>query len=143
MASPRPRGVDPPLQVSILSQSANLIVSIHTALDDGQLMRLQRELIDTIGRQRSRGVVIDVAAIDVLDSFAVRTLTDLSHMARLRGAETVVVGIAAEVAMAMVRLSLRTGDLRTALDLEEGIELLSRINNHPSGAAGDRPRSRP
>ena len=143
MASPRPPGLEPPLQVSILSQGANLIVSIHTALDDGQLMRLQRELIDTIGRQRSRGVVIDVAAIDVLDSFAVRTLTDLSHMARLRGAETVVVGIAAEVAMAMVRLSLRTGDLRTALDLEEGIELLSRINNHPSGAAGDQPHGHP
>lgn len=143
MASPRAPGLEPPLQVSILSQGANLIVSIHTALDDGQLVRLQRELIDTVGRQRARGVVIDVAAVDVLDSFAVRTLTDLAYMARLRGAETVVVGIAAEVAMAMVRLSLRTGDLRTALDLEEGIELLATITDVPGGAGSHRPRSHP
>lgn len=93
-----------PLRVSILSQGSYLIASIHTALDDGQLLRFQRDLIDRIGSQRARGVVIDVAALDVLDSFGSRTLRDIARMSRLRGAETVIVGIAPELAVSMVRL---------------------------------------
>jgi rsbT antagonist protein RsbS len=69
-------------------------------------------------------VVIDVAALDVLDSFATRTLRDIGEMARLRGAATVIVGIQPEVAFAMVRLGLHTGWVSTALDLEEGLALL-------------------
>ena len=56
-----------PLRVSILTQGSYLIASIHTALDDGQLVRFQRDLIERIGAQRSRGVIIDVAALDVLE----------------------------------------------------------------------------
>lgn len=74
-----------PLPASILTQGPNLIVSIHTALDDEQLMRLQKDLLDRVGLQRSRGILIDVAAVDVLDSFAARTLGNLAYMARLRG----------------------------------------------------------
>ncbi|HEX5919568.1 MAG TPA: STAS domain-containing protein [Nocardioides sp.] len=113
-----------PLPASILSQGPNLIVSIHAALDDEQLVRLQRELLERIGRDRSRGILIDVAALDVLDSFAGRTLADLAYMAQLRGARTVVVGIAPDVAMALVRLGVRIPLTQTALDLEEGLEWL-------------------
>jgi len=113
-----------PLPASILSQGPNLIVSIHAALDDEQLVRLQRDLLDRVGQNRSRGVLIDVAALDVLDSFAARTLGDLSYMAGLRGARTVVVGIAPEVAMALVRLAVRMPLTQTALDLEEGLAWL-------------------
>ncbi len=113
-----------PIPASILSQGPNLIVSIHTALDDEQLTRLQRDLLDRVGRERAKGIIIVVAAVDVLDSFAARTLADLAHMARLRGAETVVVGIAPDVAMAMVRLAVRMPLIRTALDLEEGLQCL-------------------
>jgi len=109
----------------VLSQGGNLIVSIHTALDDEQLTLLQRDLLDRVGRERSRGILIDVAAVDVLDSFAVRTLTDLAYMARLRGAQTVVVGIGPEVAMAMVRVAVDMPLVRTALDLEEGLQCLA------------------
>ena len=116
-------GLAEPLRVSILSQGSYLIASIHTALDDGQLLRFQRDLIDRIGTQRARGVVIDVAALDVLDSFGSRTLRDIARMSRLRGAETVIVGIAPELAICMVRLGLHL-DLPTALDLEEGLALL-------------------
>jgi rsbT antagonist protein RsbS len=114
-----------PLPASILSQGRNLIVSIHAALDDEQLVRLQRELLDRVGRNRSRGVLIDVAALDVLDSFAARTLGDLAYMAGLRGARTVVVGIAPEVAMALVRLAVHMPLTQTALDLEEGLAWLA------------------
>ena len=114
-----------PLPASILTQGPNLIVSIHTALDDEQLMRLQKDLLDRVGLQRSRGILIDVAAVDVLDSFAASTLGNLAYMARLRGAETVIVGIAPEVAMAMVQMAVQMPWVRTALDLEEGLQCLS------------------
>jgi len=116
-------GPSEPLRVSILTQGPYLIASIHTALDDSQLVRFQRDLIDLIGRQRARGVVIDVAALDVLDSFGSRTLRDIARMSRLRGAETVIVGLAPALAIAMVRLGLHL-DLPTALDLEEGLVYL-------------------
>jgi rsbT antagonist protein RsbS len=109
-----------PLRVSILTQGPYLIASIHTALDDSQLTRFQHDLIERIGAQRARGVIIDVAALDVLDSFGSRTLRDIARMSRLRGAETVIVGIAPELAISMVRLGLHL-DLPTALDLEEGL----------------------
>jgi rsbT antagonist protein RsbS len=113
-----------PLRVSILAQGPYLIASIHTALDDDQLQRFQRKLIDEIGERRARGVIIDVAALDVLDSFGSRTLRDLGQVARLRGAETVVVGIQPEVAFAMVRFGVTLDSMHTALDLEEGLALL-------------------
>jgi hypothetical protein len=63
--------------------------------------------MEQVGRQRSRGIIIEVGAVDVLDSFAARTLGDLARRAKLRGADTVVVGIAPEVAMAMVHMAIR------------------------------------
>ena len=123
-----------PALVSILRQGAYLVASVHTALDDSQMLRFQHDLIQRIGTERSRGVIIDVAALDVLDSFATSTLRDIGDMARLRGAATVVVGIQPDVAMAMVRLGLRTGVLETALDLEEGLALLGdRVAGSPAG----------
>lgn len=121
-----------PLRVSILTQGRYLIASIHTALDDGQLLRFRHDLLEQIGRQRARGVIIDVAALDVIDSFACDTLRTITEVARLRGAETVVVGIQPDVALAMVRLGVAVGTLTTALDLEEG---MARLEVLTSGAA--------
>lgn len=115
---------DGPRLFSILRQSSYLIASIHTALDDSQLMRFKEDLVQRIGHDRARGVVVDVAALDVLDSYASRTLRDIGEMARLRGAATVIVGIQPEVAFAMVQLGMNTGSVVTALDLEEGIAAL-------------------
>ncbi|MCF6735516.1 STAS domain-containing protein [Blastococcus sp. KM273129] len=114
-----------PRLFSILKQGPTLIASIHTALDDSQLERFREDLVDRIGRDRARGVIIDLAALDVLDSFATRVLRDIAEMARLRGARTVVVGIQPEVAFVIVRLGMDTGSLVTALDLEEGLEHLA------------------
>lgn len=113
-----------PAPVSILRQGPYLVASIHTALDDTQMVRFRNDLIDAIGRQRARGVIIDVAALDVLDSFGSRTLHDIAEMARLRGARTVIVGIQPDVAFAMVRLGMGTGTIPTALDFEEGLAFL-------------------
>jgi rsbT antagonist protein RsbS len=110
--------------VSILRQGSTLIASVHTALDDSELVRFQEDLIGQIGEHRCRGVIIDVAALDVIDSFAALTLRHIAEMARLRGARTVIVGIQPEVAFTMVRLGMGTGGIPTALDLEEGLALL-------------------
>ena len=115
-----------PALVSILRQGSYLIVSIHTALDDSQMVRFQEDLIEQIGEHRSRGVIIDVAALDVIDSFGSRTLRNTAEMARLRGALTVIVGIQPDVASTMVALGMGTGSVYTALDLEEGLEYLDR-----------------
>lgn len=116
-----------PALVSVLRQGSYLIASIHTALDDSEMIRFQEDLIEQIGRYRSRGVVIDVAALDVLDSFGSRTLRNIAEMARLRGAQTVIVGIQPDVAFAMVMLGMGTGSVETALDLEEGLATLDRL----------------
>jgi rsbT antagonist protein RsbS len=114
-----------PALVSILRQGAYLIASIHTALDDAQMVRFQNDLIAQIGEHRSLGIIIDVAALDVLDSFGSRTLRNIAEMARLRGAITVIVGIQPDVAFAMVKLGMGTGPVATALDLEEGLAYLT------------------
>jgi len=116
-----------PALVSILRQGSYLIASIHTALDDSEMLRFQADLIEQIGRYRSRGVIIDVAALDVLDSFGSRTLRNIAEMARLRGALTVIVGIQPDVALAMVMLGMGTGSVDTALDLEEGLAHLNKL----------------
>jgi len=121
-----------PALVSILRQGDHLIASIHTALDDTQMVRFQHDLIDQVGHHRSRGVIIDVAALDVIDSFATSTLRNLAEMARLRGARTVIVGIQPDVAFAMVELGMDTGMVKTALDLEEGLVYLQRTPGPPT-----------
>ena len=109
------------MAVPILKQGPFLIASIQSALTDTDLVQLRDALVGKVGSYRSRGVIVDVTALDVLDSFASRTLRDLAHMVRLRGAETVIVGIQPEVAFTMVRLGLTLEGVATALDLEEGL----------------------
>ncbi len=119
--------------VSILRQGDFLIASIHAALDDTELVRFQEDVIDQIGQFRAHGVIIDVAALDVLDSYGSKALRDLAHMARLRGAATVIVGIQPDVAYSVVQLGMDL-DIRTALDLEQGLNLLESITTgHRAG----------
>ena len=127
-----------PALVSILRQGDTLVASVHTALDDSEMVRFQNDLVRQIGEHRARGVIIDVAALDVIDSFGSRTLRTIADIARLRGAQTVIVGIQPDVAYAMVRLGMGMGEVATALDLEEGLAYLSRLRN-PSPESSTRP----
>ncbi len=128
-----------PALFSILRQGSYLIASIHTALDDSEMVRFQHDLIERIGRDRARGVIVDVGALDVLDSFGSRTLRHIAEMARLRGALPVIVGIQPDVAVAMVMLGMGTGSVPTALDLEEGMAYLDERLAMGSAAAGRPP----
>lgn len=113
------------MEVPILKQGNFLIATIQAALTDADLLQLRTALVQQVVRARSKGVIVDVTSLDVMDSFASRTLRDLAHMIRLRGAETVIVGIQPEVAFAMVQLGLRLEDVATALDLEAGVAYLN------------------
>jgi rsbT antagonist protein RsbS len=112
------------VEVPILKQGPFLIASVQTALHDADLVQLRDAIVEKVGRFRSRGVIVDVTALDVIDSFSTRTLSDMAHMIRLRGANTVIVGIQPEVAFAMVQLGLMLEEVATALDLEEGLAFL-------------------
>jgi rsbT antagonist protein RsbS len=125
--------------VSILRQRPYLVASVHAALDDTEMERFRHDLIDAIGDEHARGVIIDVAALDVLDSFGSRTLREIAEMTRLHGATTVIVGIQPDVALATVSLGMSTGSLQTALDLEEGIDLLDHSTHHVGAGTGRPP----
>jgi rsbT antagonist protein RsbS len=112
------------MPVPILKQGDCLIVSIPAELTDADLLALRAELASRIGGLRVRGLVVDVSALDVLDSFSTRTLIGIAHASKLRGAETVVVGIQPDVAFAMVQLGLSLEGVGTALDLDDGMGLL-------------------
>jgi rsbT antagonist protein RsbS len=114
------------MPVPILKQGAFLIASVQSALTDSDAERLRYDLMERVSRFRALGIIVDVTAIDVMDSFAARSLRTIAHMTRLRGADTVIVGLQPEVAFAMVQLGLAFDDMNTALDLEEGLALLNR-----------------
>ncbi len=112
------------MEVPILKQGPFLIATIQAALSDADLEQLRTALVNQAVRYRSLGVIVDVTAMDVMDSFASRMLLTISRMIRLRGADTVIVGIQPDVAFAMVQLGLTLEDIPTALDLEEGLAYL-------------------
>jgi rsbT antagonist protein RsbS len=119
------------MQVPILKQGSYLIASIQSVLSDADMLQLRDDLANKVGQFRARGVIIDVTVLDVIDSFATRTLRHLAHTLNLRGAETVIVGIQPEVAFAMVQLGLTLEGVGTALDLEEGLAFLNlKLKNH-------------
>jgi rsbT antagonist protein RsbS len=118
------------MQAPILKNGPYLIASLQAELTDTDLLELQDALVEQVGRLRSRGVILDVTTLDVMDSFATRTLRNIVQAVGLRGAEAVIAGIRPEVALAMVQLGLdqRLSHVRTTLDLEEALAMLDRQN---------------
>ncbi len=125
------------MQVPILKQGGILIASIQSALTDSDLLQLRDNLVQQAGDFRSHGVIIDVTVLDVMDSFACRTLRAIAQMVKLRGAQTIIVGIQPEVAFAMVQLGLSLEGALTALDLEEGMALLRQSRGGGNRATAD------
>jgi rsbT antagonist protein RsbS len=113
------------MPVPILKQGHILIATVRSALTDSETELFRQRLMERVTESRAKGIIVDVTAIDVLDSFAARSLLTIARMSRLRGADTVIVGLQPEVAFAMVQLGLTFDDMHTALDLEEGLALLN------------------
>ena len=114
------------MSVAILREGDLLIASIESDLSDREVVALRDDLTRMVGDQRIRGIVIDVAALDVIDSFVARALRAIVLTARLRGAETIIVGIQPDVAIAMVQFRLNLEPLRGALDLDAAKAILLR-----------------
>lgn len=114
------------MPVPILKQGQILIATVRSALTDSDTDLFRERLMARVTQSRAQGIIVDVTAIDILDSFAARSLQTIARMTRLRGAVTVIVGLQPEVAFAMVQLGLSFDDMHTALDLEEGLALLNR-----------------
>jgi rsbT antagonist protein RsbS len=112
------------MAVPIRELRDTLVVTIQTELDDAELSRLRTDVAQRLSRRHVRGLVIDVSALDVLDSFASRTLVGIANVSKLRGADAVIVGIQPDVAFAMVQLGLTLEGVDTALDLDEAMALL-------------------
>ena len=124
------------MSVAILRQGDYLIASIQSDLSDSEVVELRHELAELVGSYRARGIVIDVAALDVIDSFVARSLRAIVLTASLRGAETVIVGIQPDVAIAMVQFRLNLEPLRVALDLDAAIASLDRLTRRDAVDGG-------
>lgn len=111
-------------QIPILKIGSFLLVSIQIDLQDQTVVALQEDLAEEIVRTGARGVIIDISAVDIVDSFIGRMFSTIAAMSRLMDAETVVVGMRPAVAITLVELGLSLDGVRTALDLEQGMRLL-------------------
>jgi rsbT antagonist protein RsbS len=117
------------MRASILKQYKNLIASVQGSMTDADMMQLREELASGVRRYRSTGVLVDVTLLDVMDSFAVRTLRGIAQMVKLLGAQCIIVGIQPDVAFSMVQLGLTLEGTMTALDLEDGLDVLQSLTN--------------
>ncbi len=124
------------MSVAILHQGEYLIASIQSDLSDREVIALRDDLAQRVGELRARGLIVDVGALDVIDSFVARALRSIADTARMRGAQTVIVGIQPDVAIAMVHFRLNLEPLRAALDLDEAVRILDRLLKTGSTDAG-------
>lgn len=111
-------------RIPILKISDFLLVTVQVDMHDRLAMALQDDLTDRIVRDRARGVLIDISALDIVDSFIGRMLGNIAAMARVLDAETVVVGMQPSVAITLVELGLSLPGIRTALNIDRGMDLL-------------------
>jgi rsbT antagonist protein RsbS len=113
-------------RIPILRMGRNLLVTIQVDMHDRLAMQLQEDLTSRIVETQARGVLIDISALDVIDSFIGRTLSDIAGMSRILDAHTVVVGMRPAVAITLVELGLPLPGVHTALDVERGMRLLEK-----------------
>ena len=127
-------------RIPILKMGDLLLVTIQVDMHDRLAMRLQDDLTERIVSDRARGVLIDISSLEVVDSFIGRMLANTAGMARILDAETVVVGMRPAVAITLVELGLSLPDVRTALNVEQGMQLLARSKSvNPWRLDGTRP----
>jgi rsbT antagonist protein RsbS len=115
------------VMIPILKSGDYLITSPQVALHDRLAVQYKDEILERIVEARAKGLVLDVSAIDVVDSFLVRQIGEIASAASIMGAQVVVVGLRPEVAMTLVEMGLSLRGVRTARDLEKGIETLRKV----------------
>jgi rsbT antagonist protein RsbS len=111
-------------RIPILKMGEYLLVTIQVDMHDRLAMTLQDDLTARIVDARAKGVLIDISALEIVDSFIGRMLADIASMSQVLDAETVVVGMRPAVAITLVELGLSLTGVRTALNVERGMDLL-------------------
>jgi rsbT antagonist protein RsbS len=111
-------------RIPILKMNNFLLVTIQVDMYDGLAMTLQDDLTNRIAQTQAHGVLIDISALDIVDSFIGRVLGNIARMSRVMDAQTVVVGMQPAVAITLVELGLSLTGIRTALNVEKGMALL-------------------
>ena len=125
-------------RVPILKLGDMLLVSIQIDLEDHTATALQEDLSESIARHGARAVLIDISSLEIVDSFVGKTLSTIASISRILDAETVVVGMRPAVAITLVELGLSLGGVKTALNVEKGMELLGQADGkHPRRAPPD------
>ncbi|MEW6379611.1 MAG: STAS domain-containing protein [bacterium] len=114
-------------RIPILKVGHLLLVSIQFDLHDQMAMDLQADLLESVRRTGARGVLLDISALNVVDSFIGRMVANIAKMSRILGAETVVVGMRPTVAITLVELGVSLQGVHTALNVEKGVNLLRSI----------------
>jgi rsbT antagonist protein RsbS len=117
-------------RIPILRMGRTLLVTVQVDMHDQLAVRLLDDLTTMITTTRARGMVIDISALDMVDSFIGRMIADIAATSRILGAETVVVGMQPAVAITLVELGMALPGVRTALDVERGMELLDDARDH-------------
>ena len=118
-------------RIPILKMGGFLLVTIQVDMHDKLAMTLQEDLTTRIAKERSKGVLLDISALDVVDSFIGRMIANISSMARVLDAQTVVVGMQPAVAITLVELGLPLEGVHTALNVEKGMAWLRRQMDAP------------
>lgn len=114
-------------RIPILKVGGNLLVTIQGELGDASAEAMQHDLLESIERTGAHGLILDISGLDMVDSYVARTLVDTGRMARLMGAETVLVGMRPEVAATLVRMGYLMEGVETALDVDEGLARLGQM----------------
>jgi rsbT antagonist protein RsbS len=127
-------------RIPVLKMGEYLLVTVQVDMHDRLAMALQDDLMDQIRRHSARGVLLDISALDLVDSFIGRTIGNIAGMARVLGAATVVTGMRPAVAITLVELGLSWKGVRTALTVERGMELLRRMVAEEEGGGGTPPQ---
>jgi rsbT antagonist protein RsbS len=125
-------------RIPILRVRDFLLVTIQVDVHDQLALSLQDDLAGAIVRHRAKGVLIDISSVEVVDSFLGRMLSGIASMSRLLGAETVIVGMRPAVAITLVELGLTLPGVRTALNVDRGMELLEEATGE-DGDGGNGP----
>jgi rsbT antagonist protein RsbS len=114
-------------RIPVLKISDFLIVTIQVALDDESALKLQEDILEEIAKTKAKGLLIDITAVDIVDSFMGRMIRDIARMARLMGPPTIVVGMQPAVAITLVELGLKMTGVSCALNLEKGLLMLKEM----------------
>lgn len=120
-------------EIPILSLKEYLLASIQTDLHDRMAEQLQQDILNRINQTQAKGVLIDISALEMVDSFIGRTLADTARMADTLDAVVVIVGMKPAVAITLVELGLSLGDIKTSLNLDTGYELMEKLLKEKNG----------